>query len=410
MGKDLKDLINTVEKETKSIAELGAIINSLNEEINRLNGIIDEQKKLINVQPGSIPLDVSNIPSEVDTLKELVASQRQELIKRDEINEQLHDQIDELMIKIGQTSEGVPLFERNEDLVEAKKLILKLTEENEKLFNEVEELKTENLESEDSEYLESDQEFIEDIEEIVNIKRLNFQLMEENGLLRVEVESLKSKLKEKVNEINSEELKLANNKIEALMVELEDYQAQNLYLQQKLETEIVPKEIQPYTTNEFNNLKEELKRYQNEIQKLKNNLFELEQKTTIPYEKEVYNTVVFNYPKHYQISLFNRMFKLLNETDKNIVVNSLIKDLESKNNDVKRVVLKILCEIKEEKVFKTFLELLHDKDWVIRFNVIKALNNFGFDSSVFKDSLKKLTKDTDIDVRELAVKVLEDLA
>ncbi|MFX1455919.1 MAG: HEAT repeat domain-containing protein [Promethearchaeota archaeon] len=409
MSKDLKDLINTVEKEMKSKAELEANINSLNEEINRLNGIIDEQKKRINVHPEFLPLDVKNIPSEVDTLKELVASQRQDLNKKDEISEQLHDQIDELMIKLERSKEGESINQSDEDLGKAQELIIKLTEENEELKNQIEELKTETTKSENYEYPAADQEFIEDLEEVVNIKRLNFQLMEENGLLRVEVESLKAQLKEQVNEMNSEELELANQKIEALMVELEDYQAQLLYLQQKLESKSTTSVSLTYTTDEFNNLKEELTRYQNEYRRLQETLLELNQREVSPTKKEMYDSVVFNYPKQFQISLFNRMFNLLNESDKNFIINSLIKDLDTKNNDVKRAVLKILCEIREEKVHKAFLELLQDEDWVIRFNVIKALTNFGFDNPVFRDVLKKLTKDTDVDVRELALKVLEEL-
>ncbi|MCK4286551.1 MAG: hypothetical protein KAX18_10135, partial [Candidatus Lokiarchaeota archaeon] len=62
MSKDLKDIINTVEKETKSEAELEATINSLNEEINRLKAVIKEQKMMINEQSDSIAMDVGNIP------------------------------------------------------------------------------------------------------------------------------------------------------------------------------------------------------------------------------------------------------------------------------------------------------------------------------------------------------------
>ena len=104
------------------------------------------------------------------------------------------------------------------------------------------------------------------------------------------------------------------------------------------------------------------------------------------------------------------MYNLLDDIDKKVVINSLIKDLDNRNNDVKRVVLKILSGIRDEKVYEVFIDLLHDEDWVIRFKAIKALTNFGFNNKGFKDLLKKLIKDTDIDVRELALKVLGDMA
>jgi HEAT repeat protein len=104
------------------------------------------------------------------------------------------------------------------------------------------------------------------------------------------------------------------------------------------------------------------------------------------------------------------MYLLLNDTDKKEIIDTLIKDLNNSNNDVKRAVLKILCEMRDEKVYDVFFNLLHDKDWVIRYKGIKALTNFGFDNKDFKILLKKLTKDMDVDVRELAMKVLAEMS
>ncbi len=75
---------------------------------------------------------------------------------------------------------------------------------------------------------------------------------------------------------------------------------------------------------------------------------------------------------------------------------------------MKRAALKILCEIKDTKVYDAFFDLLNDKNWLIRYDIIKALTKFGFESTEFKNSLKKLSKDRDVDVRELAIKVLAE--
>jgi len=410
MSKDFKDLINTVEKDTKTHAELEATINSLNEEINRLKVIINEQNVLISDQTGSSTL--STVPGEIDILKDLINSQRQELIKKDESNEKLHDQIDGLTIKLEKSKDGTFSEQDNEDLIAAQELILAFTEENEELKNLVEELKnqTNSIIPETSEFNATNQELLEENEAMVNIKRLNFQLMEENGLLRMEVESLKTKLKEKIEELDSEELQLAYQKIEALTSELGEYEAQVRYLQQKLGADVVTPVSLTYTTDEFNKLKEELTRYQNENEKLNNNLLELDQGNRSQQNETDSQAVVFNFPRKFQISLFKKMYLLLNDTDKKEIIDTLIKDLNNSNNDVKRAVLKILCEMRDEKVYEVFFNLLHDEDWVIRYKGIKALTNFGFDNKDFKTLLKKLTKDMDVDVRELAMKVLAEMS
>lgn len=410
MSKDFKDLINTVEKDTKTHAELEATINSLNEEINRLKDIINEQNVLISDQTGSSTL--STVPGEIDILKDLINSQRQELIKKDESNEKLHDQIDGLTIKLEKSKDGTFSEQDNEDLIAAQELILAFTEENEELKNLVEELKnqTNSVIPETSEFNATNQELLEENEAMVNIKRLNFQLMEENGLLRMEVESLKTKLKEKNEELDSEEFQLAYQKIEALTSELDDYEAQIRYLQQKLGADVVTPVSLTYTTDEFNKLKEELTRYQNENERLNNNLLELDQGNRSQQNETDSQSVVFNFPRKFQISLFKKMYLLLNDTDKKEIIDTLIKDLNNSNNDVKRAVLKILCEMRDEKVYDVFFNLLHDKDWVIRYKGIKALTNFGFDNKDFKILLKKLTKDMDVDVRELAMKVLAEMS
>ena len=410
MSKDFKDLINTVEKDTKTHAELEATINSINEEISRLKAIISEQNDLIADQTGSSTL--STVPGEIDILKDIINSQRQELIKKDESNEKLHDQIDGLTIKLEKSKDGTFSEQDNEDLIAAQELILAFTEENEELKNLVEELKnqTNSIIPETSEFNATNQELLEENEAMVNIKRLNFQLMEENGLLRMEVESLKTKLKEKIEELDSEELQLAYQKIEALTSELDDYEAQVRYLQQKLGADVVTPVSLTYTTDEFNKLKEELTRYQNENERLNNNLLELDQGNRSQQNETDSQSVVFNFPRKFQISLFKKMYLLLNDNDKREIIDTLIKDLNNSNNDVKRAVLKILCEMRDEKVYEVFFNLLHDEDWVIRYKGIKALTNFGFDNKDFKILLKKLTKDMDVDVRELAMKVLAEMS
>ncbi len=485
MNRDLKDLINTVEKETKSRSELEATINSLKEDINRLKFTIKEQHLLIEEQGDQISFAQSDLPSEFNILKEMITSQRKDLIKRDENIDKLNDKIDILASQIEKPKNGT--FEiQNDDLLEAQELILKLSEESEEYRNQIEDLKNqlESIESEKVDLEETDKVQTEENEEIVNIKRLNFQLMEQNGLLRVEIESLKAKMQKRIQEarseelelanrkiedltseidslnaqmqeriekVSSEELELANRKIEALTSEIdslnaqmqeriekvsseelelasrkiedltseiEDYDTQLKFLQRELEKPIEPAIISTEDALEFaemkeqyENVKSELLKYQEENELLNNKLSELESHNIelIDIESST-NSIAYDFPEHFQISLFKRMYKLLDDNNKKGVINTLIKDLNSKNNEIKRSAIKILSEIKDKKVYDAFLELIHDDDWLIRYNLIKALSKFDFESEEFKELLKRLSKDADVDVRELAVKMFNEIS
>ena len=514
MDKDLKDLINTVEKETKTRSQLEELINSLKEEVNRLKFTIKEQHFLIEEQGDQISFAQSDLPSEINILKEMITSQRRDLGKRDSNIDLLNNKIDELTNQMGLAKDPSVEVQKN-DLFEAQELILKLSQESEEYRKHIEILKNqlESLENEKSTLNETNVAQTEENEEMVNIKRLNFQLMEQNGLLRVEIESIKAKIDDRINEASSEklivanekieeltseilslktqiqeptedvsskELELANEKIEDLVSKIKDYDAQLKFLQKELEkfdepaiisTEEALKfselreehdqlksellkhqteneelrklisEIEDYEAQleilqgelqkseeppiipteealEFAKLREEhdklhdkLKQFEKENEELNRKLIEINSNQLEIIEKEITtHSIAYDFPIHFQISLFKKMYKLLDDNNKKAVINTLIKDLNSKNNDVKRTAIRILSEIKDKKVYETFLELIHDEDWLIRYNLIKALSKFDFETEEFKELLKKLSKDADVDVRELAVKMLIEIS
>ncbi|MHA2006779.1 MAG: HEAT repeat domain-containing protein [Promethearchaeota archaeon] len=420
MGKDLKDVINTVEEETKSLSELEATVNSLKEEINRLKSTIKEQDDLIDEQSVSISTEKMNLTSETDILKDIIISQRQDLVRKDEANENLNEKIERLTNQLDTIRGGTINGQKSNDLIEAQELILNLSDENEEYRNMVDDLKKqlEHINLEKTEVRESSQIHAGDAEDVINLKKLNFHLMEENGLLRVEIESLKSKMHNQINEPTTEELDLAIEKINVLTSEVEDYEAQVSYLRQQLEETQEPAIISTEEALEFTKIREEYEEIKTEIikiqeenQRLNSTLIELNhaQVNQPKINEEIY-PVVFNFPREFQTSLFKKMYDLLDYDNRRSIVDNLIENLNSRNNDVKRVTLKILCEIKDSKVYDAFFTLLHDKDWVIRYNIIKALTNFGFDTEEFKSSLEELSTDSDIDVRELAVKVLDEFS
>ncbi len=485
MDKDLKDLIDTVEIETKTRAQLESQIKSMKEEINRLKFTIKEQHLLIEEQGDQISFAQSDIPSEINILKEMIASQRKDLIKRDENIEKLYDKIEELTSQREQ-DELKSVESKNDELIEAQELILKLSEESEEYRNQIEDLKNqlESLKSEKIELEETNKTQTEENEEMVNIKRLNFQLMEQNGLLRVEIESLKAKLQERGKAVNSEELELANKKIadltaeievlntkmkekaeavsteeidsankkiealtseleklnaqmqekiestkseelelankkiKALSLQIEDYDVQLKFLQKELENHPEPAILSTEDALEYakiqeqyENTKSELLKSQEETDLLKKKLSELETEKMglIDIEKTT-NSIAYDFPEHFQITLFKRMYSLLDDNKKQVIVNALIKDLNSQNNQIRRTSIKLLSEIRDKRVYDTFLQLIHDEDWLIRYNLIKALSKFNFESEEFRKLLKELLKDSDVDVRELAAKMLNEIS
>jgi len=454
MSKDLKDLINTVEEETQSQAELEKIIHSLKEEINKLEFTVKEQKILIEnlkSQMKDEQIEKSELPSEIDVLKDMITSQRQALNQKDDEIDNLHEKIDELASTQGSEETVSYGLNDNQELLNAQNLIVQLTDEMDQYRNQIGLLQTqiEEMQSKKSNVEDLIEDAVKDDinEELINIKRLNFQLMEENGLLRVEIESLKAKLQERIEEIssedleatndkiailsseleslkaklkeliaiNAEEIELANGKIEMLTSELEDYEAQVKFLQEQLgessePTIITTEDALQYTEmrEELDDVKSKLMKSQKDNQALNDLLSELKQKLS---SKEIEKIEIGqNLPKRLHLSLFYRMYNLLDENKKFKIIDSLIQDLQSNISETKRNAIRILSVIKNNRVYGAFLEMLDDKDWLVRYSIIKALSKFKKKSDELKPILKKLTRDIDVDVRELALRILDDLS
>lgn len=527
MSRDLKDMINTVEKESKSHAELEQKIQSMNEDIKRMNFTIKEQKLLIEnlrSQMKDEEIEKAELPSEIDILKDMITSQRQELNEKEIEIEKLNVTFDELTAFIENNEDSSQLKLTNKEFLEAQTRIVQLKEENEDYKNQIEFLqnKLEDLESrlsEDELFIEDEEEPIEN-EELINIKRLNFQLMEENGLLRMEVESLKARFQErleeaisneselsneKINELSSEleilktnfqgrveeaisketelvnekinaltseieelkakqheqidkadtedirlanekintltleienleaqvkylheqiekadaeDLRLAHEKIDTLTLEIEDFEAQVKYLQEQLEKPSKPVIVSTEDAlqfaelrEEFDDTKTELLKIQKENQILNQTIIELKEKQISAGEGTKHELPeVPGLTKRMQQSLFFRMYYLLDDFKKEKVINYLIQDLKSANYQIRRNAIKILTVLKNQRIYDAFLEMVNDNDWIVRYSIIKALSKFEDKDDELKLLLKHFSRDVDVDVRELALKILEDFS
>ncbi|MFW9988069.1 MAG: HEAT repeat domain-containing protein [Candidatus Odinarchaeota archaeon] len=423
MNKNFIDKINTIEKESKAIAELEKKIQSLEEEINRQRFTIKEQKLLIENlrnQMKNEDIEKAELPSEIDILKEIITSQRQELDKKNKKIEKLNDKLFELNAGLDSEENLKTKYIESDEFLETQKLILQLTNENENQKNQIEYLKTQIDE------LQSEKILIEKRiekntaakidDEINNFKRLNFHLMEENGLLRGEIESLKRKLNVQTEIATSEEFALANNKISILTSEIEDLEAQVKYLQENQKEKDEPIIISTEDALEFAKLRDnfditeaELLKQKNENQNLKDIINELKTNMIIYKQKtEIEIPKIKNLSKHMEKSLFFRMYILLDEYNKHKVINYLIEDLKTGNYQVKRNSIKILSVLKNKKVYDTFLKMINDKDWIIRYFIIKALSTFEDKNNELKYIFKGFLNDADVDVRELAIKILKE--
>ncbi|MHA1148927.1 MAG: HEAT repeat domain-containing protein [Promethearchaeota archaeon] len=271
MSKDIRNLIDLYEIKNRERSNAEITISSLKEEIERLKFTVKEQKLLISELENKKKA-TDGLSNDINILKDLVLTQRQEIQERDNEILRLEEMLQELVIKyekvVDATTENV-----GEELIEAKKLIITLTNENEILKDkiedhefELEKLKSKAIEGNVKKELEIANQEIELLrrENMSLSDKITKQLKElrktepEKDNLR-EIEQYKQKiqnlsienedlqanvnyLQKQLNNFNSkprienhEQLEQANSIIEKLKLEIEDLQAQVIYLRQELE-------------------------------------------------------------------------------------------------------------------------------------------------------------------------------
>lgn len=486
MSKELKDFIDSVDSANKAQSDLEITIRGLKEDVQRLNFTIDEQRRIIEDQKSKLSnIQSDNIPEDVSVLKELVTQQRQDIIKKDKDVEILQHTIAEITVEL----EKVQKFEEeNEELIYANKEIVQLTEENENFRIEVEELNKAltNLQKEldSNDYKEAPD---EENSDLLDAKKLIIKFTEENGIHRVQIETLKQEIEiqKKQNQETkalknqfSRELIETNKIVDQLTYDNDQYHEKVNYMQQKLEEIIKLQENLPKDNrdsnevenldkilfeveDENNYLKSLVKTNSSTIENLKQRNIEMEkelgEKATFEDQKisdlqdkilerdEELNKVTLTLQKienaNKQLSdlivelkvqedqkgeniefessskrivyedlppnLFFKMYRLLSEDDKTTVVNQLIDDLNSEIRDFRTYAIKVLSVIKGNRVFEVLKDIINDDDWIVKLYLIKAFRNFNEADTI--PLLKKLLEDKDIDVREAAISMLSEI-
>ncbi|MHA1489855.1 MAG: HEAT repeat domain-containing protein [Promethearchaeota archaeon] len=460
MSRNIKDIIDKIEKEGKTKSTLEQTVEFLREEIERMSLTIHEQKLLI-IELKKKSENQVEIPVDIQMLKEMIISLRQDLIKSDKDVEILKQKNDELTSQLERDIKYSANTIENEELINANKIIVQLTEENdinqiqiESLKAELQVIKSKISENENLKRLEFANKQIEDLkleiekfqtqifdlkrelekaekpfkqpaindEELEEINKKILNLQEENTKLKRNLDNGNSTIDKLIGEIKKHKnenleqekdiidknikINALNNKIESLkrrIIELKDSSKEYSEEDITIENPANLDDFNDINSNELiNKSKEENKNLKNEISELKENMQELLDNANHSSRQAL------NLPNYYQFELFNRMFVLLEENNRKLILDSLFQDLSKKNRDIKRCAINILSEIKSERVYNIFKKMIHDDDWIIRLYMIKALSKF--ENQEIKEPLKELLNDNDVDVREAAKKVLDSIS
>ena len=288
MDRDLKGIIDSVDVKDKTQSVLERKVETLKEEITRLNFTIREQKTLISSLKGSRAGSSSGLEADDDIkfLKDMIFTQRQEILQKDREVDDLKLEIDKYIIRlekqglsddqeklkealmeadqrIEQLTENIEQYERNDE--NAKQIIKQLSREKEASYNEIKMLKRKltDLEAKDFTYKES-VDLQNAKEQIEELKGDIGDFLEQNKDLRQELEDTRKQLSEK------------NERAEQLKIENEGYHVENDLLKAHLsnmEKKIDESEI----LGELDLAKETIGKLQDEINNLETKIPALEQ-------------------------------------------------------------------------------------------------------------------------------------
>jgi len=323
------------------------IINQLRlekeETLVELNDLRKKYKNLENIEIKD------NLITNIDNFYELEKQYENQMERLESENNAYQQELDSLRTQIHELKASeISSKEGAWHLydVETTEIIKSLNQENEKIKQELRELNAEKIKLEQLLNQNNDKKNNSLTEADENVSNIIRELKEENQKLIQENRETRTRLSIKL----SDEAEL-NKTIEELKIK-------NHKLKTKLEVEILEKE--------------------------------------------------FEMPKEPESQLYKDFLKSLNQYDIQKTIDNLAIDIESnKNYDTKKNSLYILATIKDEKINKLFSKFVRNKDWLIRFNLIKAIEKSR--NLEHKEILLWLLKDKDVDVREAAKNALSKL-
>ena len=450
---EVQRLSFTVDEQKKIIQNQKSKLteNNVPEDITVLKDLVTEQRQDIIKKDKDIEIlqqTIADISTELENVQkfegeneELIYANK-EIVQLTEENQAYRNQVDDLTNTLKELQDGkdsitVLAGEESPELIEAKKLIIKLTEENginrvqiESSRHEIEELKIKEQESESLRVQYS--------HELNEANKIIDQLTFDNDQYHEKVNYLQQKLEETVK-LQEEQFKEVEEGTDFSEVNqtLFDLEVENNELKQIITTNIaIIENLKQKNQDRENDLEEKAKSEDQKLDDLRRKASEKDEQLNILNLKlqkiETANiqlsdlivelkvledtiedrvehvtipkqTVFENYPP----TLFFKMYKLLSNDYKMLIVDQLIEDLKSSNRDARTYAIKILSAIKGPRVLDELKELVKDDDWIVKLYLIKALSNFEYSETA--EILNVLQIDKDPDVREAAIEMISKL-
>lgn len=239
MCPEIRELIDAVDEKNKTQADLEQQIKFLKEEVDRLNFTLKEQRILIKEQEEKLSSSekTEELPKDVQILKEMIFSQRKELLDKDDTIEMLHEEIFELKESSFEASKSATDEEISEKLQASKQEIELLRDQNEGFEAEIQYLQNQiddaNNKSpldldKSSEMIDSDLKTeLNEKDEIISTLTQKIETMEDYIQTQDEFNTLE------IEDKYSKELSKSKEKIQNLQDEVEELQELVVYLQEK---------------------------------------------------------------------------------------------------------------------------------------------------------------------------------
>jgi DNA repair exonuclease SbcCD ATPase subunit len=289
MSKDLKDLIEMAEEDEKTRAQLEENVETLKREIAKLNKKLKEKTSLAKIDSVK-PTEEFNESEEIYDLKDLIASQKQELTRKVRETEALQQKMEEVNLELEHVRDTFTDSVKNQVLIKTQNSLNNLIEDYgrlegiiKSLSEKISELDKENkLLTETSTNLKSESSNMEQLEaKIYELKKQLNDFERSKKLLEDNIHTLKSKQSSVI------ELEKALESLENRNIELKEEK-------QQLKTEIKAAKTEIF---KFSKKEERVSDLKDKIEELKKENINLKEKDTLLLAKTI---TAINVPKREQ--------------------------------------------------------------------------------------------------------------
>ena len=426
--------------------------NNIPKDITVLKDLVTEQRQDIIKKDKDIEIlqqTIADISTELENVQkfegeneELIYANK-EIVQLTEENQTYRSQVEDLINALKELQDEkdyttIEAGEESPELIDKKKLIIKLTEENsinlvqiESSRQEIEELKRKEQESEALK--------IQYSHELNEANKIMDQLIFDNDQYHEKVNYLQQKLEDTVK-LQEEQFKEVEESTDYSEInqKLFDLEVENNELKNIINTNIaIIENLKQKNLDRENNLEEKAKSEDKKLDDLRQKASEKDEELNIlnlklqkietanvqlsdlivelkVLEDTIEDRVeLVTIPKQtvfekYPPTLFFKMYKMLSNDYKALIVDQLIEDLKSSNRDSRTYAIKILSAIKGTKVLDELKGLVKDDDWIVKLYLIKALGNFDYSETA--EILNVLQVDGDPDVREAAMEMISKVS